>query len=1001
QKIKLIPLQDEPHPPRKRNNSLIPPEFIKANPECAALATVFGVPEYIDSKSFWERKKPHEEFPSFVDSVLGPLATFDPVLKEPSTIFALPQIPTVSDFHKDVEGDMTPSSTVVYDFSIGSPEIFDFISSDRDQRFIIWGPDPIALSSSLATCRPSTYATLYNNQHLQQDVESFSSNTTTNTTSPNQPTFFKKKKSLFKRTNASLLKKAFKKKSQELQVDIPQVIEAATIHKLIEKLTNTLDYTFMTDFFLTYRDFIQAQDLCQLLVSRFIWALKDNQEPRKIVRIRTFVLLRHWLSNYFVHDFLGNFELRVILTDFLNSLSHHPLIQSSPFDQRIVKTLKRVVRRLKRLYYCYNNDSNIKIIDPPPPTLEQQALDDKIRAKLAKKSDHHGNMADARFAPVLVVGSLGIKSPSTAHAAVNTTATTLLEQKDSLTQVSHDSLDSDITQLDHDEHWLREQEETIEYFNNLSKQTSSTLLEPPPPVIKPLEALAIEQEEFDTTRDLVGLSRKLSRKSIERQKSIKNKHLPDMPSPPPPVSLDIFNRPDQSFEAIAYEQTEKTLVSTSNSEKQEIPPPQIKQKAPSPLPPKQKPEQSRLVSLIAEQLRVNMSREEIDQDRRRSFELRRRRGASISDGPVYLGQLDARSIIDSSQKSIRRQDSNESISSLEKSLATDAQAESIPRHMPNPSTKSFILSYRTSLLASQLCLIERDVLVKVGWEELIHCRWTKMDSNGKINYGSRDDMLEDMPYVSYTRQLEKKKAEGQGIEHIIQRFNLMCLWVPSEIVKTSNLSDRVKLIEKFIRLAMKCKLYSNYATLVQILLGLQSPSIARLTKTWSKVSPKYQKQLNKLAVFTSPMKNWKHIRDSMTEVAEEYGNSPAQVQVEMPGTSTGKKKIKIPFGGCIPFLGIYLSDLVFNSEKPRHLNPNKDHQKIYSANTVHEPDCLDQPLVNFRKYRVIATVIKRVLIFQGLANRYWFDEIPVLKNQCKHLDVLDATMVRELGSRMQ
>ncbi|KAG1447346.1 hypothetical protein G6F56_009293 [Rhizopus delemar] len=617
----------------------------------------------------------------------------------------------------------------------------------------------------------------------------------------------------------------------------------------------------MTDFFLTYRDFIQAQDLCQLLVSRFIWALKDNQEPRKIVRIRTFVLLRHWLSNYFVHDFLGNFELRVILTDFLNSLSHHPLIQSSPFDQRIVKTLKRVVRRLKRLYYCYNNDSNIKIIDPPPPTLEQQALDDKIRAKLAKKSDHHGNMADARFAPVLVVGSLGIKSPSTAHAAVNTTATTLLEQKDSLTQVSHDSLDSDISagqtipdeeeeddeedyeqaevmehqaQLDHDEHWLREQEETIEYFNNLSKQTSSTLLEPPPPVIKPLEALAIEQEEFDTTRDLVGLSRKLSRKSIERQKSIKNKHLPDMPSPPPPVSLDIFNRPDQSFEAIAYEQTEKTLVSTSNSEKQEIPPPQIKQKAPSPLPPKQKPEQSRLVSLIAEQLRVNMSREEIDQDRRRSFELRRRRGASISDGPVYLGQLDARSIIDSSQKSIRRQDSNESISSLEKSLATDAQAgsshahlsiaspdkdddndndndngddddddeeeeeeeeeegeegeegdkseESIPRHMPNPSTKSFILSYRTSLLASQLCLIERDVLVKVGWEELIHCRWTKMDSNGKINYGSRDDMLEDMPYVSYTRQLEKKKAEGQGIEHIIQRFNLMCLWVPSEIL---------------------------------------------------------------------------------------------------------------------------------------------------------------------------------------------------------------------------
>lgn len=61
--------------------------------------------------------------------------------------------------------------------------------------------------------------------------------------------------------------------------------------------------------------------------------------------------MRHWLLNYFEHDFQHCRELRQVLTSFLNSLAHHPLVRRSARDQRIVKGLKRVVRRLKYVHY--------------------------------------------------------------------------------------------------------------------------------------------------------------------------------------------------------------------------------------------------------------------------------------------------------------------------------------------------------------------------------------------------------------------------------------------------------------------------------------------------------------------------------------------------------------------------------------------------------------------------------------------------------------------------
>jgi hypothetical protein len=94
--------------------------------------------------------------------------------------------------------------------------------------------------------------------------------------------------------------------------------------------------------------------------------------------------MRHWLLNYFLHDFVPSRELRITLTSFLNSMPFHPLIKQSPRDQRIIKGLKRVVRRLKKLYYASSSSSRVRVIDPPPLTDEQEQLQAMAREKISQ-----------------------------------------------------------------------------------------------------------------------------------------------------------------------------------------------------------------------------------------------------------------------------------------------------------------------------------------------------------------------------------------------------------------------------------------------------------------------------------------------------------------------------------------------------------------------------------------------------------------------------------------
>jgi hypothetical protein len=53
-----------------------------------------------------------------------------------------------------------------------------------------------------------------------------------------------------------------------------------------------LDNEFLMDFFLTFRQFLTPIKLCKLLILRFRWALLEDDDVHRLVRIRYLVRTR-------------------------------------------------------------------------------------------------------------------------------------------------------------------------------------------------------------------------------------------------------------------------------------------------------------------------------------------------------------------------------------------------------------------------------------------------------------------------------------------------------------------------------------------------------------------------------------------------------------------------------------------------------------------------------------------------------------------------------------
>ncbi|KAK0704791.1 hypothetical protein B0H67DRAFT_360369 [Lasiosphaeris hirsuta] len=262
----------------------------------------------------------------------------------------------------------------------------------------------------------------------------------------------------------------------------------------------------------------------------------------------------------------------------------------------------------------------------------------------------------------------------------------------------------------------------------------------------------------------------------------------------------------------------------------------------------------------------------------------------------------------------------------------------------------FILAFDSDILAQQFTLIEKDALNEIDWKDLIDMRWKNAEQNG-INSRS---------WVSFLRD-----TDARGVEVVIARFNIMVKWAISEIVLTQDAEERARCMIKFIHIAAHCRRYRNFATMAQMTVALTSNEISRLTKTWAMVPASDKHTMQDLETLISPTRNFYSLRSEM-----EGGGSLGVAAAEM---------------GCIPFVGIYTHDLLFNAMRPSEI--------ASSPSTA--------PLVNFERCRTSASIVKTLLRLLESSSLYKFQPIEGITERCLWMGALTDEEIRKLGEGLQ
>ncbi|TNN03011.1 hypothetical protein fugu_000040 [Takifugu bimaculatus] len=162
-------------------------------------------------------------------------------------------------------------------------------------------------------------------------------------------------------------------------------------------------------------------------------------------------------------------------------------------------------------------------------------------------------------------------------------------------------------------------------------------------------------------------------------------------------------------------------------------------------------------------------------------------------------------------------------------------------------------------------------------------------------------------YHTFGRQNIQKTTVN--LDLFLRRFNEIQFWVITEMCLCSQLSKRVQLLKKFIKIAAHCKEYKNLNGFFAITMGLSNPAVCRLNMTWEKLPSKFRKFYREFENLMDPSRNHRAYRLTVA-------------------------KLDPPI---IPFMPLLIKDMTFTQEG------NKT---------------FIDTLVNFEKMRMIANTVK-------------------------------------------
>ena len=251
------------------------------------------------------------------------------------TIFNVPET------NGDTEPNLTPSPEAQRLTSAHTIEVFNVLQTYRGlpvfEKLVPDSEDVIKLSlaaDQTAAPRDDPRFVIWGEVQSERDVDDYHSSSRdslTDFSSSNPSSSISRRRS--NRTSKLKTPEASSARIPPDEAEDRRVLLAATIERWIAQLTSYLDYDELLNFFLTYRNYVSAIDVCNILICRFHWALqkpssKQDEAVRRIVRVRTFVAIRYWLLTFFPVDFIPNRELRLLIADWLNTLLHDPSLKT-------------------------------------------------------------------------------------------------------------------------------------------------------------------------------------------------------------------------------------------------------------------------------------------------------------------------------------------------------------------------------------------------------------------------------------------------------------------------------------------------------------------------------------------------------------------------------------------------------------------------------------------------------------------------------------------------